>query len=261
MSDPRLIPWDDVEGVFRGHLDRAAAASDRKLQVVEAGCGRKWALSADHRPYSLIGIDLDEEALRLRIEEQADLDSAILGSICDPDIFPDGTADAVYSSFVLEHVKGAELAIGNFERWLRPGGLLLLAFPDRSSCVGWFTRITPFWVHVQYYRKVTRNPLAGTPGHNPYPTHFDKVLDRREFRLWAKRRSLDIVEECVFSTLPKPTSLRVRCVLRIAKLVSQVSLGRLAYEWNNYAVVLQKRSEPLVRTLLPVSQSEEVVAG
>jgi 2-polyprenyl-3-methyl-5-hydroxy-6-metoxy-1,4-benzoquinol methylase len=49
--------------------------------------------------------------------------------------------DVVFSSFVLEHVQRADVALKNFATWLKPGGLLILRLPERSTARAFLTRI------------------------------------------------------------------------------------------------------------------------
>ena len=117
------------------HYIRDKARPGYKLQILEAGCGRQWSLNIADIDYCLTGVDLDQHALDYRRTVRKDLHEAILGDICTVDL-EDAAFDVVYSSFVLEHVNGAERALNNFTRWCKPGGLLILRVPDRDSVYG-----------------------------------------------------------------------------------------------------------------------------
>ena len=92
--------------------------------------------------------------MRMRLEEAGDLDEVIVGDLRAVSLMP-GSYDVVFSSFVLEHVEGAEAVLDRLVPAIRPGGLLLLRIPDRDSVYGFVTRHSPHWLRVQYKR---RNP-------------------------------------------------------------------------------------------------------
>ena len=122
-----------------------------ELQILEAGCGRKWPIRPLRRSLSVTGVDLDAKALEARKSDVKDLHEAIAGDLRSID-FRRAQFDVVYSAFVLEHVKGAEELLEKFVLWLKPGGLLILQVPDRDSVYGFFARKTPFWFHVFYMK-------------------------------------------------------------------------------------------------------------
>jgi 2-polyprenyl-3-methyl-5-hydroxy-6-metoxy-1,4-benzoquinol methylase len=198
--------------------------SDKELQILEAGCGRKWPIDLSGARYRLTGVDLDAKALESRKNEVRDLHEAVVGDLRSVD-FPRAHFDVIYSAFVLEHVKGAQEVLEKFVYWLRPGGLLILQVPDRNSVYGFFARTTPFWFHVfyakhfnEYYR---RTGTAGKPGHGPYPTHHDVLIGRAEFREFAAEHSLELEQEYGFHRLPAAQQV-------FATAVSLLTLRRLA---------------------------------
>ena len=62
--------------------------------------------------------------------------------------FARNSFDIIYSAYVLEHVPQTERVLLNFLDWIKPGGLIILKFPDRNSVYGFITRLTPHWVHI-----------------------------------------------------------------------------------------------------------------
>jgi ubiquinone/menaquinone biosynthesis C-methylase UbiE len=126
----------------------------------------------------LTGIDLDEKALEIRENITKDLDETILGDLTKLDLEAN-KFDAIYSSYVLEHIDHAELVMQKFCQWLKPGGLNLLQIPDRDSVFGLITRTTPFFLHVLYKQYIQGNRNAGLPGCEPYPTYYHKVVSRK----------------------------------------------------------------------------------
>lgn len=210
------------------HIERHAAHRD-KIEILEAGCGRQWPFSSSKK-YVITGVDLDAKALEYR--KGRDLHHAIHGDLRDADL-PAGHFDVIYSSFVLEHIAGARNVLDNFIRWTRPGGLIIVTFPNRDSVYGFFTRMTPFWVHVLYKKYVRGKKNAGKPGFAPYATVYDDVTSRREFRHFVAERGLAVVEEQAFGGQP----LIVHAFMR---MVQGLTLGRLSAKELNLMYVLRK---------------------
>jgi len=211
---------------------REIAAQRGALNILEAGCGRRWPINLSGIEHHLTGIDIDDAALAIRVNEVKDLDEAIVGDIRDASIEPE-TFDIVYSSFVLEHIDDAEDALQNFVRWLKPGGALILKFPDRDSVYGFITRITPFWFHVWYKKYLMGEKNAGKPGFSPYPTYHNRIIARQVFRQWVEESGLQVLDEFGFGVLPTYQSA-------FAKLVAMMSLGSLTAEYRNLFYVLKK---------------------
>jgi len=245
LRRPPLAVHDEDEelAILGGHLRvlaqlRAAAGAGAPLDVLEAGCGRKWRLDTSDFEIRLVGIDLDGDALRLRQDREGDLDVALVGDLRSLDL-PDASFDAIYSSFVLEHIDGAEAVLDAFVRLLRPGGLLLLRIPDRDSVYGWATRHTPHALHVAFRRHIIGMPGAGTAGHGPYPTHYDEVVSRVGLRAWAGSRGVDVLAEAG-SSVYLDRAGRFGPALRLGvRAAAAASLGRLRAGHNNLTYVLR----------------------
>jgi SAM-dependent methyltransferase len=234
----QLASRADEHALMREHLERSRSA-DGSLRVLEAGCGRSWPF--DLADTTITGVDLDEAALRIRREVRRDLDEAIVGDVCTLE-FVDRQFDAVYSAYVLEHVPRADLALANFARWVRPGGVIVLKVPDRDSVRGFITRRTPHWVHVAYYRRVLRIANAGRPGYPPYPTCFHPVVSRRGIRGFCTAHGLEIVEERGDGGYRSfaGTGLVSRTTDGLSRAIAGVSRGRLAASHTNLVYVLRR---------------------
>ena len=195
MPDERAA--DDI---VLDHIARYARGKET-IEILEAGCGRRWPFDLRGINYHLTGIDINQDALRIRQDEKRDLHEAVLGDLRTAD-FGNRQFDIIYSSFVLEHVPDAERVLTNFLTWLKPGGLMILKFPDRDSVYGFVTRFTPFWFHIFYKRYVCGYPNAGKPGFGPFPTVHEKIVARRYFERFVQDRDLSIEVACGFGTLP-----------------------------------------------------------
>lgn len=213
---------------MKGLLEARLNALPGPLRILEAGCGRDWPLKVSV-PYTLTGLDLDPDALAAR----TDLDEAIVGDLRTAAL-PPHSFDVVYSAFVLEHVSGAEQVLERFLSWLAPGGTLILQLPDRDSAYGFLTRLTPMWAHVMVYRYVFGIRWAGTVGHGPYPTYYDKVISQRGLREFCRRNRLpapELYRMCTYDNY--------RLARTAAFLTSMLAVGRLAWRHNNLLFVLR----------------------
>jgi SAM-dependent methyltransferase len=225
-------------------------AGDEELQILEAGCGRKWPINLSGARYRLTGVDLDAKALESRKNEVRDLHEAIVGDLRSID-FPRAHFDVIYSAFVLEHIKGVEEVLEKLSLWLKPGGLLILQVPDRDSVYGFFARTTPFWFHVfyakhfnAYYRRLG---TAGQPGHGPYPTHHDPVIGRARFRKFVAEHALELEQEYGFRQLPRIQQILISVVslLTLRRLASShIDLCYIARRVPDTAGVPGARREP-----------------
>jgi SAM-dependent methyltransferase len=223
----------DEQAVDRTVLNyiRNYAQSRDQIQILEAGCGRRWPYDLSGLGYVLTGVDVSADALRIRQQDKKDLDHIVLGDLrtvhFEPQCF-----DIIYSAFVLEHVPQAGLVLANFLKWLKPGGLLILKFPDRDSVYGFVTRVTPFWVHVLYKRYLVGIPNAGKPGFGPFPTVHEAIIGRRAFHAFIRQRGLIVREEYGFGTLPGLQGL-------VTKALSGLSFGNLAANYYNLLYILE----------------------
>jgi SAM-dependent methyltransferase len=231
--------WDDDVEI----LSAAIKDLDGPLDILEAGCGREWPLDLAGVDYRLTGIDLDADALSSRVEIVGDLDEAIIGDLSEKGAIPESAYDVIYNSFVLEHIREAEAALANMVAGLKPGGILLLRFPDRNSVFGWTTRRTPFAVHVAYYRYFLRMEGAGKPGHAPYHTYHAPIVSRDGIRDFCAAHGCSILTERGHTYYASGTDLRARVTRFYAKVVSAVSFGALRWQHNNLTYVIRKSSD------------------
>jgi SAM-dependent methyltransferase len=232
----RTVPDEAaVDRIVIEYFHRLIATRGR-IAILEAGCGRRWPYRLDAGSYTLTGVDISAEALRIRQEQKRDLDHALLGDLRTIS-FANRSFDVIYSAFVLEHITGTERVLENFVRWLKPGGLMIIKVPDRDSVYGLVTRLTPFWVHVLYKRHLRGLPQAGMPGFGPCPTVHEPNIARDAFHHFARRQNLSLREECGFGTLPAAQQL-------FTQTCSALSLGRLAGDHYNLLYIAQIPGTP-----------------
>ncbi|MBN2474457.1 MAG: class I SAM-dependent methyltransferase [Pirellulales bacterium] len=230
--------WDTEFEIVAGHV-RRTASEEQTLNILEAGCGCAWDLDLQDVPYKLTGVDVDEDALRIRTEQRKDLDVAVVGDLRTVEL-AESHYDVIYNSYVLEHIPDAERVLDNFWRWLKPGGLLVLRVPDRNSVYGFLTRITPLWVHILYKRFVVGFREAGQPGVGPFPTVYDRVVSRGGIRRWCRRRGLAVRAEYGSNYYVNEVGVFSFPIRALVRLLHVCSFGRLAYDHSNLTYVLQK---------------------
>lgn len=218
---------------------REKARPDAELRILEAGCGNKWQLSLKGLQYSLSGIDLDEDALRLRQARFKDLDEVIVGDLRTISL-PRAQYDVIYTAYVLEHVSNVPLVLANFNRWLKPGGLMIIKVPDRDSVYGFIARNTPHWLHVYYYRFIKGNKNAGKPGYLPYPTVYDKALARNRMLTFCEQQGLSVKGVFGKNNYLRKRSARDRVIKVFVRLVNLFSFGKLAWHYNDLIYIIEK---------------------
>jgi SAM-dependent methyltransferase len=231
---PQSAP-DADSALFERRIRDYARSSPGPLRILEAGCGRRWTLDLAGVSFQLSGVDLNTDAIYSR----TDLAEAIVGDLRTVPL-PAENYDIVYSSFVLEHVAGAEEVLDAMVTALRPGGLLLLRIPDRDSVYGFAARHSPHWLHVQYMRRIRGAKLAGTPGRGPFRCVYDQVVSWRGINAYCAAHGLQITDACssnfylgAFGRLLKPVD-------RALRLIAALSAGRLTADHSNLAFVIRK---------------------
>lgn len=236
---PQPTPRFDLELFERRVRDYALSHSGRKIRILEAGCGRQWNVDLTGLDMHLTGIDINAESVRIRMAEAGDLDDAIVGDLREVDLSAD-SYDIVFSSFVLEHVAGAEQLLDRLVAAVRPGGLLLLRVPDRDSVFAFLTRRSPHWVHVQYWRRIRHIELAGKPGQGPFPVVYDRIVSWRGITAYCQRHGLQIVDAYSSNFFLGSFGSRAAIVDHMLRSLALLSFGRLTADHNNLAFVIRK---------------------
>jgi SAM-dependent methyltransferase len=235
---PLTMSWHQEMEVLAEHI-RQRANVGTALRILEAGCGQKWDLNLAGTQYVLTGVDLDEVALKMRMNVAKDLDEIIVGDLRNVQL-TDSTYDVIYCSYVLEHVKGAEGVLRNFLRWLKPSGLILIQIPDPYSVKGFVTRVTPHWFHVFFYRHVMGVKNAGQPGYAPYPTYYDSVISRAGMREFCRLNDLTIKAEFGCGGRSHGRGLMRLAIFTIQRLMNIFSFGVLSARHDDLIYIVQR---------------------
>ena len=210
-------------------------AAHQPLQILEAGCGRSWPFKSLGIAYRITGVDLDKDALAYRKDTRKDLDDAQVGDLRTV-VLPSDFFHVIYCSYVLEHVKEVERVLDNFVRWLRAGGILIISVPDARSLSGFLTRYSPHWFHILAYRHVMGYRLAGTPGHGPYRTYYERAMSAAGMKEFADRNNLDVKG---IRGVANQTTAQFSGAFR---LLQYASFGKLRADYADITFVMQKRS-------------------
>ena len=222
-------------------LIRKKASNSEPIHILEAGCGRKWPFRLERNQYILTGVDMDKDALEIRKNTLSDLHKTIEGDLCSVDLGAD-KYDVIYSSFVLEHIKRADLVMKNFVKWAKPNGIIIIKLPDPYSVRGYITRITPHWFHVFYYRFIMRHKKAGKPGYGPYPTHYNPIVSRSGIRDFCNDGGNNILLDAEYGDgyFRPGRGFRKALIHIIKRVVSILSFGCLSDKHTNILYVLRK---------------------
>jgi SAM-dependent methyltransferase len=216
-------------------------ADKGQVRVLEAGCGSLTYIDLGSEAY-VVGLDVSDVAL----ERNTSLDERILGDVEEHE-FPVASFDVIVCWYVFEHLPHPDRALARFAHALRPGGLLILALPNVLSIKGLVTKFTPFRFHVWVRRRLLGRPLAGTPGHAPYPTYLPfsiapSALRTSAARLGLSQRYAAMVED------PKQIAIRTKFRLTgrtwdlVKRAIRFLGAGKLASDETEYVVVF--RSAP-----------------
>lgn len=239
----RILMTQQEERALLAQAFKDAAPSEGVLRVLEAGCGQKWTVDVPDVKLHITGVDADPEALRMRREQQGDLDEGIHADLRSVEL-PKDAFDVAYCAFVLEHVEGAEQVLDRLTAAVRPGGRLILLLPNGHSIVGFAAKHFPFWVHIVYKKYIEGFKDAGKPGHAPYPTVYDPVVSLAGIREYARAHNLTIVEEYGIDYVLQNFG-RYRGAVRMAfNGFATASRNRLSPTHNNLGFVLQRPSMP-----------------
>ncbi len=213
--------------------------SGRCVRILEAGCGNRWPIRLGGIEHHITGVDLDAEALRIRVNIRKDLHAAIQGDLCTVPL-PAESFDVVYCAYVLEHIREADVALTNMVRAMRPGGLLVIRIPDPETARGLVTRATPFWFHVFYHRRVMKIANAGKPGYAPYPTHYHPVISAGGLSKYLREHHLVCMARYADSFAKDGHGVAGRVFRGGARAIDLLTLGRNTSAYSDVMYFIRK---------------------
>jgi SAM-dependent methyltransferase len=207
------------------------------LKLLEAGCGSASYFDFANVTQS-VGIDISQEQLNHNTFVQ----EGILGDIQTYPLARE-EFDIVVCWDVLEHLSRPREALLNLFNSVKPGGLLILGFPNLLSFKGLITKITPLWIHEQFYHYLgyTSRPFRTYLRMAILPGKVIDVAQRNSFVVIFKT----IIGGGVTTRLLKEGNWLIRNLFSVMNTVFRVaSFGRCQSLYLDYcALVLKKQGE------------------
>lgn len=206
----------------------------RPLRVLEAGCGSTSHLPLD-ASWHLTGIDLSERQLARNTQLHERIHGNLEEYRWDKG---QGNFDLVICWDVIEHLPNPQKALANLFEALAPGGLLVLAFPNLHSVKGWVTKLTPYWVHMFFYRFIIGTRRAEVEA-DQFPTYLRSEIQPRRIADFARQHGLETAFQLEYQG-PVQTYLRQSNKLAnlIFSLISPLGLN------NSDAMMILRKPEP-----------------
>jgi ubiquinone/menaquinone biosynthesis C-methylase UbiE len=196
-------------------LDLQRLIDDRTRRfpvVVDVGCGTGRSfrlLKILLRATRIIGIDLEDENLALA-RKRAEGDGVVvefLKNDCAELDLPDGIADAVLCHQTFHHLVQQEKALAEFNRILKPGGLLLFAESTKVYIHSWVIRL--LFAHPMDKQRTAEEYIAMVRAHG-----FEVEPQKVSFPyLWWSRWDFGILER--LGLPPKPPAERAETLVNL----------------------------------------------
>lgn len=148
---------------FLGPLD--------KLTILEAGCGSGSYL--DLANSYVVGIDISWKQLKK---------NRILKERCQGDLHTynndawSGRFDLIVCWDVLEHLYNPKLVIERFMKWVKPAGIILLAYPNPQALKATVTKYTPLSFHRLAKRLARPGTGAAYLRENTFKTYMKRDI-------------------------------------------------------------------------------------
>jgi len=154
-------------------------------KILEAGCGSGSNIPIPDSAH-VTGIDISQEEL----DKNEVVHEKIVGDL-ETHPLPGDHFDLVVCFDVLEHLKRPGMAMQNMAASVRPGGLLLLAFPNVHSLKAVVAKFTPLWFHSTVNRFIY-GKKAGEPGFINFPTVLDPSISPYRMEGFARESGFEM---------------------------------------------------------------------
>lgn len=199
--------------IFICHVAAYRFAIDyvRDADVLDLGCGTGFgsAMLAEHAR-SVVGVDVAPDAVQFSTDRYGDsagdnLTFRQIGPLPDTRMpFDDASFDVVICFQVIEHIHGVDSFLREIARVIRPGGVLVMATPDRRwRLFDWQKPFNRFHVtewNPQQMREIMERvfPQVDLFGMTAPPEMLQIELNRcRKLRLVAVPLTLPVIPERV----------------------------------------------------------------
>lgn len=227
----------DVVRQLQSYIDGLDLPEEVKL--LEAGCGSFSYISIDRKTH-IVGMDISDEQL----DKNDKLDVKINADIQTYE-FNNDDYDIIICWDVLEHLENPKMAMENFVKASKKGGIIIIAVPNMQSLKGLVTKFTPHWFHVFFYKHILNKPNAGEPGNAPFPAFLKYEMSPSYLQKFAKGHQLEIAFMETYDALPRMIREQRRYLLFIyrslAFLLKILTLGKYGGRDNtDFVLVLHK---------------------
>jgi len=214
-------------------------------RVMDAGCGGAMRVRLPGDAV-LNGIDISPESAA----RNTTLANILIGDVQSYPL-PRGAFDIVICWELLEHVQDPIAALDNLIAATRPGGTIVLAFPNPASLKGIVTRLSPHGLHVWLLRRFWGQKNAGRPGYAPFRTFLAAELAPDRLLKFIASRGAEIVfarfyEGNRIATLKRKTPALHFLYQAFVGLVNGLTFNRRDFGQSDILLVLRptSRSKP-----------------
>jgi SAM-dependent methyltransferase len=218
-------------------------AGRRGIAVLEAGGGSATHVSLPADSIVTV-IDISEEQLARNDYAQV----KIFGDLHEYE-FPPSHFDLIVCWDVFEHLDDPGKVFTSFLRAVKPGGLIVIAAPNRESLRGTITRLTPHRFHVFVQRRIFGSRTAGLPGFPPFPTFMRREMAPSRLIEAAERHGFSLAHYCAYESIVTQLLREEHpWIARAFDLVAAAGRlgtgGRWQPELSDFHLVLARPAEP-----------------
>ena len=208
-------------------------------RILEAGCGSGSNISIPPNAY-VVGIDISAEEL----SKNTSVHETIVGDLETYDL-PRDAFDLVVCWDVLEHLHRPELAMASMVTSVRPGGLLLLAFPNVCSLKAVVAKYTPLCFHRAINKFVYKERVR-SPGYLNFPTVFDPSISPYRMDAFAKENGFDtqlamLIQSGLQRRFFRKILIGQTGAILADRIVRGLSFGRLSVSESDCVFLFKKR--------------------
>jgi SAM-dependent methyltransferase len=208
-------------------------------RILEAGCGSGSNIVIPQNAH-VTGIDISSEEL----DKNTVVKEKIIGDLETYKLL-ENSYDLVVCFDVLEHLNRPALAMASMASAVKPGGLLLLAFPNVHSLKAVVAKYTPLWFHSAINRFIY-GKKADTPGYINFPTVLDSSISPYKMEAFAENNGFDVeLAELSQSGVQKRFFRKIlvgQAGANLADLLVRIfTLGKLSVRESDCVFLLKKR--------------------
>jgi SAM-dependent methyltransferase len=239
MQPEKLKYTPDGLTRLKDHLE-AYWLAHSSPRILEAGCGSGSNIPIPATAH-VTGIDISAEEL----EKNTVVKEKIVGDL-ETFVLPANAFDLVVCFDVLEHLNRPALAMASMASAVKPGGLLLLAFPNVHSLKAVVAKYTPLWFHSAINRFIY-GEKADTPGYINFPTVLDSSISPYKMEAFAENNGFDVeLAELSQSGVQKRFFRKIlvgQAGANLADLLVRIfTFGKLSVRESDCVFLLRKRA-------------------